>query len=82
MPRVRDGGRIPVEVELLNAIVAVGHDHGGRGCRAASRTVQATRRVVPSASNSTSVASCAASVLSTVGLCPPPNGGQAPRCIA
>jgi hypothetical protein len=40
MARVRDGGRVPVEVELLNAIVAVGHDHGGSGCRAVWRTVQ------------------------------------------
>ena len=40
MACVRDSGRVPVEVEILNAVVAVGHDHGGRGCRAASRTVQ------------------------------------------
>src|SRR6266550_8209307 len=36
------------------------------------------RSVVPSASNSTWVA---ASVLSTVGLSPPSNEGQAPRCL-
>ena len=47
MARVRDGGRVPVEVELLNAVVAVGHDHGGRGCRAASRTVQPTPKGRP-----------------------------------
>jgi hypothetical protein len=40
MARVRDGGRVPVEVELLNAVVAVGHDHGGSGCRAVSRAIQ------------------------------------------
>src|SRR5207237_3470313 len=40
MPRVCDGGSVSVEVELLNAVVAVGHDHGGSGCRAVSRTVQ------------------------------------------
>src|SRR6266403_3272340 len=37
--------------------------------------------VVPSASNSTSVASCAASVLSTVASSPPPNGGSSTRCL-
>src|SRR5881227_593428 len=47
MTRVRDGGSVPVEVELLNAVVAVGHDHGGSGCRAASWTVQPTPKHRP-----------------------------------
>src|SRR5438876_3180856 len=47
MTRVRDGGRVPIEVDLLNAVVAVGHDHGGSGCRAASRTVQPTPKHRP-----------------------------------
>ena len=40
MARVRDYGCVPVEVELLNAVVAVGHDHRGSGRRAASWTIQ------------------------------------------
>jgi hypothetical protein len=45
--RVRDRGRVAVEVELFDAIVTVSHDHGGSGCRVASRTVQPTPKRRP-----------------------------------
>ena len=47
MTRVRERGRVPVQVELLNTIVPVSHDHGGSGCRAASRTVQPSPKRYP-----------------------------------
>src|SRR5262249_41022289 len=45
--RVRDRGSVPVEIDLLNAIVAVRHDHGGRRSRPTSRAVEPTPKRRP-----------------------------------
>ena len=76
MPRVRDSGRVPVEVELLNAIVAVSHDHGGSGCRAASRTVQPPPKRRPVRVELDLGGLVRRFVLSTVASSPPANGGS------
>ena len=40
MARVRNGGCVSVEVELLNAVVAMRHNHNRSGCRADSWAIQ------------------------------------------